>query len=80
MKTVRIEYFAILRDQRGCAAESLATTAATPAALYDELRRRHAFSLPPERLRVALDGDFAPWDAPLRDGAEVVFIPPVAGG
>ena len=46
MKTVHVQYFAILREQRGVAAEKLATEAATPGALYDELRARHGFSLP----------------------------------
>jgi len=32
------------------------------------------------RLRVALDEEFAPLDAPLREGCEVALIPPVAGG
>lgn len=80
MKTIRLQYFAILREQRGLAHETLTTAAATPAALYEELRARHAFTLPGDRLRVAVNGEFAPWDTPLADGAELVFIPPVAGG
>lgn len=31
-------------------------------------------------VRVAVDEDYATWSAPLRDGAVVAFIPPVAGG
>jgi molybdopterin synthase sulfur carrier subunit len=80
MKTIRLQYFAILREQRGLAHESLATATETAAALYDELRERHGFTLPGDRLRVAINGEFAPWDTPLADGAELVFIPPVAGG
>ena len=80
MKTVRLQYFAILREQRGQAHETLATAAGTAAQLYEELRHRHGFTLPGDRLRVAINGDFAPWDTPLAEGAELVFIPPVAGG
>ena len=80
MKTVHLQYFALLREQRGLSLETLATSAATAAALYDELRARHAFTLPSERLRVAVNGEFAPWTTPLTDGAQIVFIPPVAGG
>ena len=36
--------------------------------------------MPRERLRVAVDGAFAQWTDPLRDGCEVAFIPPVSGG
>lgn len=58
----------------------MTTAAPTVAALYGELRGRFSFSMPADRLRVACNGDFVPWDHPLRDGDLVVFIPPVAGG
>ncbi len=80
MKTVHLQYFAILREQRGLAYETLSTAAPTANALYDELRARHGFTLPGDRLRVAINGEFAAWDTPVADGAELVFIPPVAGG
>ncbi len=80
MITVHIQYFAILREQRGVARETLSTPAATAGALYDELRTRHGFSLPRDRVRAALNEEFVSWDAPLRDGQTIVFIPPVAGG
>jgi molybdopterin converting factor subunit 1 len=79
-KTVEVQYFAILREQRGLAKEKVSTAAATAAQLYDELRARHGFTLESGRLRVAVNDDFAPWQAPLRDGDRLVFIPPVAGG
>ena len=80
MITVHIQYFAILREQRGCAHETLATPAATAAALYEEVRTRYGFSLPRDRVRAAVNDAFVREDVPLRDGDRVVFIPPVAGG
>ena len=80
MKTVSVQYFAILREQRGIAEEKLTTAAATPAALYDELRARHHFTLPGDRVRAAVNDAFVDAAAPLREGDRVVFIPPVAGG
>jgi sulfur-carrier protein len=80
VKTVRVQYFAILREERGAAEERLGTAAATAAELYEELRARHGLSLPADRLRVAVNEEFAPWTAPLRDGDTLVFLPPVAGG
>jgi sulfur-carrier protein len=77
---VRIQYFAILREQRGQNEETLATAAATPTALYEELRARHGFTLPADRIRAAVNETFVAADAPLRDGDRIVFIPPVAGG
>lgn len=79
-RTLRIQYYAILREQAGRSEETLDTTAATPAELYDELRRRHPFQLGPNQLKVALNSDFSDWNTPLKHGDTVVFIPPVAGG
>jgi molybdenum cofactor guanylyltransferase len=79
-KTVRVQYYAILREQAGRNDETLDTSAATPAELYAELRKRHPFQLAPEQLKVALNAEFAAWHAPLKHGDTVVFIPPVAGG
>ena len=79
-RQVRVSYFALLRDEAGCAEERVATAAATAGELYAELRDRYRFSLPPERLRVAINAGFADWGSVLADGDLVVFIPPVAGG
>ncbi len=79
-RTLDIQYFALLREQAGCAHESLQSAARTPRDLYLELQTRHRFTLPLEMLRVAINGDFAEWDHPLEAADHVVFIPPVAGG
>jgi molybdopterin converting factor subunit 1 len=78
--TIHVAYFAILREQRGLTEEKLTTAASTPTALYDELRARHGFTLPADRVRAAVNDEFVAATAPLRDGDRLVFIPPVAGG
>lgn len=80
MLNLTIRYFAILREQRGLSEERLVTAATTPATLYDELRVRHGFTLPADRVRAAVEGEFVANDTPLREGQTIVFIPPVAGG
>ena len=79
-KTLRVQYYAILREQAGRSEETLDTSAATAAELYEELRQRHPFQLAPAQLKVALNSEFADWQTPLKHGDTVVFIPPVAGG
>jgi molybdopterin converting factor subunit 1 len=79
-KQVQVRYFAMLREQAGCGEERVETGASTPAALYEELRGRHGFSVPAGRLQVAVNDDFVAWDSPLAAGDRVVFIPPIAGG
>ncbi len=80
MKTLTVKYFAILREQRGLKEESLQTDASNAAMLYESLQQQHGFTLPVDRLRAAINGAFQPWPALIKDGDEVVFIPPVAGG
>jgi len=80
MTTVNVLYFASLRDASGVASERVESEAADLQALYAELRSRHGFALPMNRLRVAADGEFAKWSDALSEGCEIAFIPPVSGG
>jgi molybdopterin converting factor small subunit len=77
---LKIQYYAILREQAGRSDEVVETPAVTPAEIYAELQRRHSFTLPKEQLKVAVNGEFADWSSRLNDGDSLVFIPPVAGG
>ena len=77
---VEVLYFASLRDAARTAGERLESDAADLSALYEQLHQRHGFALPRARLRVAVDGAFADWGEPLREGSTVAFIPPVSGG
>jgi molybdopterin-guanine dinucleotide biosynthesis protein A len=79
-KRIKVQYYAILREQAGRSDESVVTAAHTPRDLYNELRARYPFSLAPEMLRVAVNAEFGDWSQRLADGDSVVFIPPVAGG
>lgn len=80
VKSITVQYFAMLRETRGCSRENLETAAETPRELYDELCRQHGFLIEPALLKVAINEEFSSWDAPLQPGDQVVFIPPVAGG
>jgi molybdopterin converting factor subunit 1 len=79
-KTIQIQYFALLREERGLTQETIKTDLATARQLFDELKTKHHFSLGQERLNLAVNEEFQPWDTLLKDGDAVVFIPPVAGG
>jgi molybdopterin converting factor small subunit len=79
-KQVHVQYYALLRDERGVGAETLRTGAVTVRELYDELRDRHGFSLGIDKLSLAVNDEFASWERRLDDKDQVVFIPPVAGG
>ena len=80
MPKVHIQYFDILREQRGTTAESIDTSAASIGELYNELRALHKFSLPVDRIRAAVNDEFVAAMTWLRESVRIVFIPPVAGG
>jgi molybdopterin-guanine dinucleotide biosynthesis protein A len=79
-RELRVQYFALLREQAGRRDEAVTTRAATPRELFAELAARHRFTLGTEHLKVAVNTEFADWSRPLAAGDIVVFIPPVAGG
>ena len=80
MKTVEIAYHALLREQRGVSTEQRETAAATAADLYTELSTAYPLTLAQTQVKVAINDHFADWQAAIRDGDRIAFIPPVAGG
>jgi molybdenum cofactor guanylyltransferase len=77
---LKIQYYALMREQAGRSAETIETLANTPADLYSELVRRHGFTLSRDQLKVAINSEFCDWSRKLEQDDAVVFIPPVAGG
>jgi molybdopterin converting factor subunit 1 len=82
MITVRLRYFAALREAIGAEAEAFSLPdAATIASLRALVVERHpAAQAVLARCVVARNRAFAADDMPLAEGDEVVFIPPMAGG
>jgi molybdopterin synthase sulfur carrier subunit len=83
---VTLLYFAWVRQKIGRGEEMLALPAnvKTVADLIAYLKTQdenyaEAFS-DLRRIRVAINQDHSGFDAPLRDGDEVAFFPPVTGG
>ncbi len=77
---VTIHYFASLRDRKGVDSEPLELEAGlTLAELYQRLFPPDSVPAPPPVLFVQ-DEDYVTGDTPIRDGAELAFIPPLGGG
>ena len=79
---VRLLFFAVLRDIAGSDERELAIDEGTTASdVWESLRRTYAkladYTQPP---MIAINESYAAPDAILRDGDELAFIPPVAGG
>ena len=78
--SVRVEYYASLREEAGVSEESVETAARNATELYDELQRRHGFTLGRGQLKLVVNEEFSEWSQEICEGDTVVFIPPVAGG
>lgn len=79
---VRLRLFAIYREAVG-ERERLVDLppGATPLGLWRQLAQQYPrLQAYRNALVVAINGEYAPLEQPLRDGDEVAFIPPVSGG
>lgn len=83
---MKILYFAWLKQKTGMATEDVAPPAevTTVAELADWLSARsagHAAAFANRKVvRVAIDQEFAEYDAPIAGVREIAFFPPVTGG
>ena len=81
---IQLRFFASIREAVGTGHESVQTAATSLAALRDELIARGgpwAEALGRGRaVRASLNQTMADESAPLAEGAEVAFFPPVTGG
>jgi sulfur-carrier protein len=80
--TVRVLYFASLRDRAQTSEESVEVPASsTVADLWAALGARHpALATFAPRPLVACDKAYAAWETSLAGVTEVAFLPPVSGG
>jgi molybdopterin converting factor subunit 1 len=79
---VRLLFFAVLRDITGKSEDTIDLPDGTRAAdIWNRLRQQHrelaGYQRPP---MTAVNESYVDADQLLRDGDEVAFIPPVAGG
>ncbi len=79
-KTIKVHYYALLREERGLSEEAVETAALTAEELYQELNEKHKFTLGTDMVKVAINNEFAQWQDELKDNDLIIFIPPVAGG
>ena len=80
MKSVRVRYFAALRESAGRAEEDVQTNARTLDELYKELQIRHGFSLRSDQVKASRNLTVGGLERTFQDGDSLVFLPPVAGG
>jgi molybdopterin converting factor subunit 1 len=80
VKSIVIKWFAAYREATGVATETVQTDAASAAELFAEMQRQHPALASFNAALLAINDEMADWNRTLRDGDEVLFFPPVAGG
>jgi len=77
---IKVNYYALFREQAGCSNELVENDAGDAIELFELLKAQHGFSMNRKHVRLAVNDAFMDWNTPLSDGDQIVFIPPVAGG
>lgn len=77
MSTIKVKYFAGIREQFGKAGEDVPAAGLQTAA---DVWRRVSPVPPPANLLVAVNQEYGALDSAVQAGDEVAFFPPVTGG
>ena len=80
MPSIRVQYFAMLREKAGTESEVFTGEFKTHSDLYKLLDKKYNFDLPSNMVQVAANDEFISMERLIDTDSTVVFIPPVAGG
>ncbi len=80
MKTVRVRYFALFREQAGRDSETLQTAATSLGDLFAQVCAARGLSGSLSNIKVALNDELVDMSTSVADGDTVLFFPPVSGG
>jgi len=76
----KVRYFALFREQAGCAAEWVEWPGGTASELFQMMTEKHSALKTEAAALVAVNDEMTDWETPLNEDDEVLFFPPVAGG
>jgi len=77
---VLVRYFALFREQAGCACETVDWSGGTAADLFQMMAEKHPDLQNQAAALVAINDEMSAWETALNEADEVLFFPPVAGG
>ena len=78
--SIKVKYFASLREKAQKNDEEIFTEYINPKDLYFALKEKYQFALSIEEIKVAINGEYKSFDTQIVPGDVITFIPPVAGG
>ena len=76
----KVRYFALFREQTGCASEKVNWPGGTTAELFQMMAEKHPDLKDESAALVAVNDEMVGWKTVLSENDEVLFFPPVAGG
>ena len=77
---IKIRYFALFREQTGCASETIDWPGGSAVELFQLMVEKHESLRTEAAALVAVNDEMTGWETELNEGDEVLFFPPVAGG
>ncbi len=80
MHSIQVRFFAAFREFAGTDAVLLETDAETVDDVFEACLQQFPRLFRPEASLVAVNEKMADWSTAVRNGDEVLFFPPVAGG
>jgi molybdopterin converting factor small subunit len=75
-----VRYFALFREQTGCASQTVEWSGGTAAELFQLMAEKHAALKKEAAALVAVNDEMTGWETPLKECDVALFFPPVAGG
>jgi molybdopterin synthase sulfur carrier subunit len=76
--SIKVRYFASLKEQVGRSEDELQTSA--PLSVLEIWQQLNPDLARPETMLVAVNMEYVPLDALVQEGDELAFFPPVTGG
>ncbi len=77
---IKVRYFALFREQTGCASETIDWSGGNTAELFQMMADKHSDLKTEAAALVAVNDEMCGWETTLKSDDEVLFFPPVAGG
>ncbi|MHB0995203.1 MAG: MoaD/ThiS family protein [Elusimicrobiales bacterium] len=79
-KKIQVRYFALVGERRGVQTDPYETEAATARQLLREIEASKVIPLTTNISKAVINGKYAEWDDPIKDGDLVTLLSPFSGG
>jgi molybdopterin converting factor small subunit len=75
-----VQYFAELAEVAGCSEEVIESTSSNLNEIYAQLQNRYGFRFAANSLKPVCNDALVGWNAQIKSGDVIAFLPPFSGG